>query len=315
MPSKAMQSRSPGVGIHRIAAAKINLYLHITGRLEGGDHRGYHTLDSLVAFAAIGDVITVEPADAIKLRIEGPMAADLSGAGGAAEDNLVYRAACLLAQRGAVKTGAALTLKKHLPVAAGLGGGSADAAAALHALCAHWRLSIDAAELSRIGLELGADVPVCLAGQAALMSGIGERLNAFPALPEAYIVLVHPGVTLSTAKVFSALKMSPGRLRPLDGAFPEITDLVSALKQRGNDLERPATRLEPVIADVLAALAAHSECLLARMSGSGATCFGLFADETSAVNAADQIMLDQPGWWVAVTRLVGDTDKLQAWAA
>lgn len=308
MPSTAMQNRAMDGVVRRIAAAKINLYLHITGRRADG----YHCLDSMVAFAAIGDLVTAAPADEISLRIEGPMAA---GLGPATEDNLVYRAARALADAGGVDSGAALTLVKHLPVASGLGGGSADAAAALQALRVLWKLSIDDDELKRIGLALGADVPVCLGGRATVMTGVGEKLDDLAALPDCHLVLVNPGVAVSTAEVFGGLAGGATNSPPPIGAFSDMADFLSMLEQRGNDLEPPAMRIAPVIDAVLQSLKAHPECRLARMSGSGATCFGLYEDETSAVICADQIMRDHPQWWVAVTRLVSDTERLQAWAA
>lgn len=308
MPSTAMQNRAMDCVVRRIAAAKINLYLHITGRRADG----YHCLDSMVAFAAIGDLVTAAPAGKISLRIEGPMAAGLALS---MEDNLVYRAACALADAAGVDSGAALTLVKHLPVASGLGGGSADAAAALQALRVLWNLSINDDELKRIGLALGADVPVCLGGRATVMTGVGEKLDDLAALPDCHLVLVNPGVAVSTATVFAGLAGGATNSPPPVGAFSDMADFLSMLEQRGNDLEAPATWVAPVISQVLESLRADPACRLARMSGSGATCFGLYEDEASAVICADQILLAHPEWWVTPTRLVDDTESLQAWAA
>jgi len=295
--------------VRRIAAAKINLYLHITGRRLDG----YHCLDSMVAFAAIGDVVTAAPADEISLSIEGPMAGGLEPA---AQDNLVYRAARALAAAAGVDSGAALTLIKHLPVASGLGGGSADAAAALQALRSLWKLSINDHELKRIGLTLGADVPVCLGGRATVMTGIGEKLDDLEALPDCHIVLVNPAVAVSTAEVFGGVEIGlENPPPPPDVAYSDVTDFLNMLGRRGNDLEAPAMRVAPVISQVLESLTVDPACRLARMSGSGATCFGLFEDEASAVIGADQILLAHPEWWVTPTRLVHDTESLQAWAA
>jgi len=310
-------------GVRRVAAAKINLYLHITGRVAAGERRGYHTLDSLVAFAAIGDVVSAKKADTLSLQITGPMAKDLTGdltsdLADRDDDNLVLRAARALQRLvgdGAGAPGAELTLHKHLPVASGLGGGSADAAAALGALTTLWNLVPTDADLYRLALDLGADVPVCLHGKASVMTGVGEKLHDVAALPETHIVLVNPGVAVSTAQVFSALEISADEAEPLPAAFADTAALAASLAQRRNDLEKPARQIAPVIAEVLDSLSAAPACLLARMSGSGATCFGLFADETAALDAADQILRSHADWWVAATRLVGDTQALQEWAA
>jgi len=317
MRTAAMQDKAADGSTRLVAAAKINLCLHITGRQPGGDEQGFHTLDSLVVFAAIGDVITVRPAETIELRIDGPMADALDEL---VTENLVYRAAVALSAHAGIQTGANISLKKHLPVAAGIGGGSADAAAALKSLCALWDLAPDEDDLNRIALSLGADVPVCLGGKASFMSGVGEHLTAAGPFPDTHLVLINPGVALSTAEVFKALDDQSPSSSPIDHrlfaqTFTDADELASALKQCRNDLEGPASRLLPVIGDVLSSLSARPGCLLARMSGSGATCFGLFADETAAVTAADQIIYDHPDWWVVATRLVNDTDKLQELAA
>ena len=260
MPSKAMQNKPPDGVIHRIAAAKLNLYLHITGRLERGERAGYHTLDSLVAFAAIGDVVRAEAGATLELAIEGPRAGELAGD---AEDNLVYRAARALADYAGLGGGARLTLKKHLPTAAGLGGGSADAAAALHALNTLWRLSLDDDELRRIGLALGADVPVCLGGRAAHMTGVGETLSPVAALPECAVVLVNPGARLSTARVFAALEIEPSESEAPAARFADAAELaaqvdgvlltVSAGETRRDDAQRAKDLLGKVGARLVGA--------------------------------------------------------------
>ncbi len=274
------------------APAKINLTLHITGQRADG----YHLLDSLVAFADIGDRIIAEPAPGLSLRITGPQSAGLS----AGNDNLVLRAARLF---GAGR-GAALTLDKVLPVASGIGGGSADAAATLRVLSQLWGVPLpaDAAVLS-----LGADVPVCLLGQATRMIGVGDGLYPLGhALPAASLVLANPGVAVSTPAVFAALNRRD--LAPMPREVPrlrDVTELAAFLVMTRNDLEAPATRLQPVIAKVRAALSAQQGCLFARMSGSGATCFGLFPDPLSAATAASALKAAQPGWWVAAARMLG----------
>jgi 4-diphosphocytidyl-2-C-methyl-D-erythritol kinase len=273
------------------AWAKVNLTLQVIGRR--GD--GYHELESLVVFADVGDRLLLENSDALTLKVEGPFAAALAGAG----DNLVLRAAGALAARAGGPVGAAMTLIKNLPVASGIGGGSADAAAALRGLARLWRLDLPAAELEALALTLGADVPVCLRGGAAVMSGIGEALQPVPALPPLWLLLVNPGVAVSTPAVFAERQgafstLAEPRLPPL--GLPAFIDWLAV---RGNDLEAPACRLAPAVAAVLAALKTLPECLLARMSGSGATCFGLFENEPAARAAAEAVARRHRDWWVA----------------
>jgi len=272
------------VRVVETAPAKINLALHVTGKRADG----YHLLSSLVVFCGVGDRVLVEPADALSLTITGPMAAGLA----AEEDNLVLRAARLF---GAGK-GAAITLEKHLPVSSGIGGGSADAAAALRALARLWECPLPGPEAV---LSLGADVPVCLAGAPSVMEGIGERLTPVPALPELHLVLVNPGVPVSTAAIFRALGGRFGAaLPPVPGGL-SAPDLAAWLAAQRNELETPARTLEPAINRVLAALGGTEGCLLARMSGSGATCFGVYARAVDAERALHAIATGEPSWWVA----------------
>ncbi|RHZ97504.1 4-(cytidine 5'-diphospho)-2-C-methyl-D-erythritol kinase [Cereibacter sphaeroides] len=273
------------------ARAKINLTLHVTGQRPDG----YHLLDSLVVFADVGDRVRAEPAEALSLAITGPQAANLP----VADDNLVLRAARTLGGQGA-----RLTLEKHLPVASGIGGGSADAAAALVALARLWQVPLP--EPAAV-LKLGADVPVCLEGRAVRMAGVGEILTPLAApLPEAWLVLANPGVSVPTPPVFKALarRDNPPMPDELPG-WPTVEALAAFLATQRNDLEPPAIALAPEIARTRAALAAQRGCLLARMSGSGATCFGLFAAEEAARAAAEAIGAEHPGWWVAPARMVG----------
>jgi 4-diphosphocytidyl-2-C-methyl-D-erythritol kinase len=271
------------------ASAKINLYLHVVGRRPDG----YHLLDSLAVFAGAGDVLTVESAETLSLTVTGPFTAGLDGEA----DNLVLRAARALAAQAGVPATGRLVLKKNLPVASGIGGGSADAAAALRLLSRFWGVDVGQGTLAAIAATLGADVPVCLAGRAAVMSGIGEILAPAPPLPPAGMVLVNPGVAVSTPAVFRAREggfSAPAAL-PADG-WNHAESLAAGLRATVNDLEAPALRLAPAITESLAALRAAPGCLLARMSGSGATCFGLFADAAVARLAAGG--LQHPGWWV-----------------
>jgi 4-diphosphocytidyl-2-C-methyl-D-erythritol kinase len=270
------------------APAKVNLFLRVIGKRADG----YHLLDSLAVFAGIGDRLEGEPAEDLSLSLTGPFGAALT----AEPDNLVLRAARALAETAGIVPRARLTLEKRLPVASGIGGGSADAAAALRLLCRLWRIAPDPAALAEIAARLGADVPACLAGRPTRMGGVGERLVPAPALPAAGVVLVNPGVALATAAVFKARRGGFSPEATLPAAWTDAAAMAAGLAPLGNDLEPPAIALCPAIAEVLAALGAVPGCLLARMSGSGATCFGLFASAADAARAAEA--LARPGWWI-----------------
>ena len=269
--------------------AKINLALHVRARRADG----YHALETLFAFADDGDRLTAAPADTLTLAVEGPFGRALA----AEPDNLVLRAARGLARRHGVTAGAALRLDKRLPVAAGLGGGSADAAAALRLLGRLWGID-DAAGLRAIAAELGADVPACLHSRTMRGEGRGDALApvADGGLAGMALLLVNPGVPLATGPVFRGWD---GQDRgPLEGGDP----LAAALAGR-NDLEPPAVALVPAIGAVLARLAACDGVVLARMSGSGATCFALFESVAARDRAAAAVAAGQPGWWCLAARL------------
>ena len=287
---------SEAAGSHITAPAKLNLYLHVTGRRDDG----YHLLDSLVVFAGACDILRFAPADDLSLTLDGPFAGALADQ----DDNLVLRAARLLAERGGVAARAAIHLEKHLPVAAGLGGGSADAAAALRGLAALWKLSPGPDELAAMALTLGADVPACLTGRATFMGGIGESLEPPPALPEAHVALVNPGVGLATATVFGARHGAFSEPARFCEAPVDAMALAGLLAERANDLEGPARRVCPAVATALETLGAEPGCLLARMSGSGATCFGLFADGGAAAAAVRHMAAERPNWWFAAAALL-----------
>ena len=275
--------RATGAGAAEFAPAKVNLFLHVTGRREDG----YHLLDSLAVFAGVGDELVASPAEALTLEIDGPE----GGALAAEPDNLVLRAARLLAESHGVSGGAALRLTKRLPVASGIGGGSADAAAALRLLSRQWRLTLPPeAAVTR----LGADVPVCVTSRAARMGGIGEELVPAPRFPTYGLLLANPRIPLSTPAVFRA--RAPGFTPPagLPASWPDARAMAEDLRRCANDLEAPARQLCPAVTEVLAAIAGRKDCLLARMSGSGATCFGLFPDPASARAAAGSL---PSGWW------------------
>lgn len=274
------------------APAKLNLYLHVVGRRADG----YHLLDSLVAFADIADRVAAAPAAALRVAVEGPFGAALAGA---PADNLVWRAAELLAARLQRAPDVALRLEKNLPVASGIGGGSSDAAATLKALAALWQAPLDDAALAEMGAELGADVPVCVAARASWVGGIGERVEPAPVLPPAALLLVNPGISLSTPSVFKARRgpfSAPARFAATP---PDAAALAALLAERRNDLTDAAIEQVPVIAAVLRRLAAADGALLARMSGSGATCFALFESEEKAREAARALREAEPLWWVA----------------
>ena len=269
------------------APAKINLFLHVTGKRDDG----YHLLDSLVVFAGVGDRVSAEPADGMSLRLTGPFAAQLDSG----PDNLVRRAAQALADAAGIRLDAALVLEKNLPIASGIGGGSADAAATLRLLGRLWGVRLDSSTLHVLATRLGADVPVCLRGQPTRMRGIGDRLDPAPVLPECGLVLINPGVTLGTADVFRARSGGFSEAVSLPASWESAAAMATDLAGPRNDLEPPAISLRPVIAEVLATLSDRPGCLLARMSGSGATCFGLFADPEQARREA--AALARPGWW------------------
>lgn len=279
--------------------AKVNLSLRVVGRRADG----YHDLESVVAFADCADRLTLEPGDELRLATTGPLAA----ACGEASDNLVFKAAKLLADAVPNLKLGAFALDKVLPVAAGIGGGSADAAAALRLLARLNNLSLDDPRLREVALATGADVPVCLFSRACDMTGVGEQLLPL-ALPSMPCVMVNPRVPVATKDVFRELGLRNGEL--LVGAtdvleapaWPEqggsIDDWVDVLETVANDLEAPALRIEPVIGDVLEALRSSAGVKLARMSGSGATCFAIYGAAAEADAAAEKIRRDHPGWWV-----------------
>lgn len=265
------------------APAKVNLYLHVTGRREDG----YHLLDSLAVFPAVGDLITVTASQALSLTLAGPFGAVL--ADDKPETNLLLRAARALAPA----RGAHLRLDKNLPVASGIGGGSADAAATLRALCTLWEIAPP--HLAEIALGLGADVPVCLGSVPARMQGVGEILAPAPQLPNFGMVLVNPGVAVPTPAVFRSRQggFTPAPLLP--SQWPDADAMAADLARCRNDLQDAAIALAPQIAEVLAVLASLPGVLLARMSGSGATCFALFPTPAAAALAVQAIT--QKEWW------------------
>ncbi len=293
-----MSGVAGSAGARSFARAKVNLYLHVVGRRTDG----YHLLDSLVVFPDIGDVVCATVAEHLSLTVEGPFAAAVP----TDSRNSLISAANALAAAAHQSRGAALRLCKQLPPAAGIGGGSADAAAGLRTLADLWRLDFPMRRMAEVALGLGADVPMCLASRTTFAGGIGEVLDPAPPLPRCALLLANPGVELPTPAVFAGRRgrfSQTGRFvdPPADAfAFARV------LAERRNDLTDAAVHLCPPIADVLAALAALEDLLVVRMSGSGATCFALFADAASAERRARQLRRRHPGWWIAAAP-VADT--------
>jgi 4-diphosphocytidyl-2-C-methyl-D-erythritol kinase len=292
----------PGSGEGRIwrAPAKVNLTLHILGRRADG----FHDLDSVVAFAGCCDWLSFEPADTLSLAVDGPTAE----AAGKTGDNLILRAARALRDRAPGIRVGRFRLRKNLPVAAGLGGGSSDAAAALRALAHENHLAGDDPRLWAAAQATGSDVPVCLDPQARTMGGLGEKLGPALRLPPLFAVLVNPRVAVATPAVFARLGLARGAssglgASPTPDAGSNLSATMSALQQGRNDMQAAACALEPAISRVLEALAALGGAALARMSGSGATCFALFDDRSAATRAARALALAQPDWWVKATVL------------
>jgi 4-diphosphocytidyl-2-C-methyl-D-erythritol kinase len=276
-----------------LAPAKVNLWLNVVGRRADG----YHLLDSLVAFTGLADEIEASPSDRLSLTVGGPFATMLGEEG----NNLVLKAARLLADRAGVAPRAALHLAKHIPVAAGLGGGSADAAATLRVLIDLWRVALPVEELFDLAARLGADVPMCLAGRTALVSGVGERLMPAPPLPPCAILLVNPGIPLSTPEVFCRREGAFSPVRTLQ-PWTDPASFAATLAGRGNDLTDAAVALRPEIARVLAFLQASEGVLHAAMSGSGATCYALYETPQCAERAAEHVPAP---WWHHVGALCG----------
>jgi len=286
------------------APAKLNLYLHVTGKRSDG----YHLLDSLVAFTDIYDTLTLAPAPELRFTADGPFTAGFGEEDPAT--NLVVRAAQCLGEALGQDVPVAFHLTKNLPVASGIGGGSADAAAALRGLARLWKFDPLSPTVLGVAAKLGADIPACVAGRACYMGGIGTELAPAPDLPEAGLLLVNPGVGLSTPSVYKARQGAFTPAARFDAPPADADALVSLLGERRNDLTDPAVSLLPLIGGVVGAIAGLAGCKLARMSGSGATCFGMFADVAAARRAGEALRQAHPGWWIAPGRLLADANSL-----
>ncbi|HZH51426.1 MAG TPA: 4-(cytidine 5'-diphospho)-2-C-methyl-D-erythritol kinase [Microvirga sp.] len=281
------------------APAKINLTLHVLGRRADG----YHELESLVAFAGTGDDLRLDPGPSLALRVSGPTAS-LTGHDA---NNLVLKAARLLAERVEGLRPGTFHLTKRLPVAAGIGGGSSDAAAALRLLARLNGLPLAHPAVREAARLTGADVPVCLEPRARMMRGTGEEVGRALRLPRLFAVLLNPRVPVETPKVFKALGLEPGQTlkgggHPVMEADP-TAPLLDVLRAARNDLERPAREVEPLVGEALRLVSATPDCRLVRMSGSGATVFGLYDDCRAAAEAAKRLGRERPGWWVKATSL------------
>lgn len=281
--------------ISAVAPAKINLYLHVTGKRQDG----YHLLDSLAAFASLSDTVEVSAAKTITVSVAGDHAEQLSG-----DDNIVKKAAEVLQKHFNIGSGASITLHKNLPVGAGIGGGSADAATTLKLLLRLWKITVSEKELSSIALSLGADVPACLQSSTLYMSGVGEIIETGPKLPKLHLVLASTGKPLLTKNVFAKYdgKFSADSEHPKHFASKE--DLVAFLGSTRNDLQNAAIALQPEIGTIISELMAEKECMLARMSGSGSTCFGIFTKRSYAENFALELGNRYPQWWVRAANLL-----------
>jgi len=281
------------------ALAKVNLTLRVLGRREDG----YHEIESLVVFARVADRLTLRPGAELALRVHGPKAAHT----GPLADNLVLKAARALASQVSGLTLGAFVLAKQLPSGAGLGGGSADAGAALRLLACANAIALDDPRVLDAARSTGADVPVCLDPHSRLMRGIGDILSEPIDVPQLPALLVHPGIPVATKLVFEALGLRPGESRaPANVATPALgsrTTLFQFLGAVGNDLEAAAKSVEPVVARVHAAIGDLPGCRLARMSGSGSACFGLFDSVPAAQAAARRLSQSHPDWWVRATTL------------
>jgi 4-diphosphocytidyl-2-C-methyl-D-erythritol kinase len=276
------------------APAKVNLSLHVTGKRDDG----YHLLDSLVAFTEFGDVLTIDHASECTLAVSGEFAVALQGE--SAEHNLVLKAARLLQKTAHIHNGVHITLEKKIPVGAGLGGGSADAAAALVGLRRFWNIDCADQVLFDIAKQLGSDVPVCLNSRSVWMRGIGDQLSAAELPGEWWLVLVNPRAALLTEDVFGRFG---GVYKPEGQAVSPIADIAGFLHTLDNDLQAPAISLMPVIGELLQRLSATAGCRIARMTGSGATCFGLYGSQHEAQQAHNEILQTKPQWWAVASRL------------
>lgn len=277
-----------------MAPAKINLMLHVTGKRPDG----YHLLESIVVFTQLGDRVEVAPSPMLKLNVTGPYAEKLPTD---PQENIIWKTALLLQQEYEISEGAEITLQKNLPVASGIGGGSSDAATAARLLCLLWNLPLGREELAELLLPLGSDIPACLAQRSLLFRGVGEEVT-WVDTPPAWLVLCNPGTPVSTRAIFSGLSLPED-----DETLPPMAaiDFLAMEELTRNDLTETACQYVPEIHDILRVMGEQKGCELARMSGSGATCFGIFPSESDASEAALNLRKRFPPYWVEKTKLLG----------
>jgi 4-diphosphocytidyl-2-C-methyl-D-erythritol kinase len=286
----------PPTNIRILAPAKINLFLHITGKLPDG----YHTLQSLMGFVETGDVLDIAPHDSLYIDVAGPFAGEL----GNPRDNLVYKAAVMLFEHYRMPPRGRIVLTKNLPIAAGLGGGSSDAAATMRGLVRLWNMHEDWNGMEKIARHLGADVIACLYKKLVWAEGIGDRLTALPDPIDLHLVLVNPMIHTPTAEVFRHLHMRYSQPIQFSGRRKSTRQWIADLQIYRNDLTDAAIAVTPEIKDVLVAIAHTKDCRLNRLSGSGATCFGVYDSAEAAQAAAEMLQRNYPGWWVEKTALL-----------
>lgn len=289
----------PEAGSSELAPTKVNLALHVTGRRPDG----YHNIETLAVFADYADIVTAAPSsdNRMRLAVKGPFAKKLAE-NSTAGDNLAIKAASELMRASGRRDLSPVTLRltKRIPIGAGLGGGSADAAATLRLLNRTWNLNLDLGKLAEIGVRLGADVPMCLASLPLVARGVGERLTPATGIPALPIVLAHPGVPVDTGKVFAALEQAErSPLPPLPPRFGAVLDVIFWLRRARNDLAEPAAKVERAAAAPAKVIMSDPECLFARMTGSGSAAYGIFVSLEAAERAAERIREARPGWWVA----------------
>lgn len=293
-----MQNAKKKMSFSIEAPAKINLCLHVVGRRRDN----YHLISSLVIFLGIFDTISVSESKTLKLNIKGPFAKYL----GPKKDNSVIKAALALRKFCNLKTGAEITLTKNLPISSGIGGGSTDCAATIKLLLKLWKIKIGNKELMKLGQSLGADVPVCLIGRPSFIGGIGEDIKTIESFPNIWILLVNPRKQIFTKKIFSNFKKKYSKKVPSSSKLFTLKKLISFLKRSDNDLTSLAVHYAPEIKKILNDLSLTEDCLLSRMSGSGATCFGIFSGKKNVIKAKKTLLKLNPNYWISYGQIVGN---------
>ncbi|MEE2746560.1 MAG: 4-(cytidine 5'-diphospho)-2-C-methyl-D-erythritol kinase [Pseudomonadota bacterium] len=282
--------------------AKINLYLHVIGKRDDG----LHIIDSLTTFAGVGDTISIEDCKSLSLHVDGPFANELGPIG----ENLVIKATRLLSKTMGISSKVRFRLTKNLPVSAGLGGGSSNAAAALQLLCRFWETIPPSAELFELAECIGSDVPVCLLGQTSYMGGAGEKLTPAAPLPPGWLVLANPRVQVSTGEIFNRFSLSASEPTRFINHPRDIFELADFLRKQSNDLTEAAISYSPVIKTVIQILDSLDGSLLSRLCGSGSTCFALFSNQSEAQKAVSRLKLSRPNWWICASPIVNNWPEI-----